>query len=374
MNFYKHIYTVVLVMLAQSLFAYVNVADTVIIELENNTRIIIYVENAEGLKDLENYDINAMLRDLNLNIDSSGSDTRRLVIEDESGEKYLSDTTIVLSETNGVTYDHDGNNEFKINLWNYRITTKIKDWDEYEEEFEGWDDGPDFTKSTRVEEGPRSSSKIAIELGMNNYLENGDFPDANGAPYAVRPWGSWYVALGWSRANYVSRTLFFEWGGNVSWYNFKLEDAQIVIHKGLDRVEFNPLPSEFNGKKSKLTASFFNVSFVPMFDFSHNKRKVKSLESGSIKIENYKKQGFKIGLGVYGGYRLGSHSKIKFSKDGDTDKNKEHSSFYLQNWRYGLRMRMGIKSLDLFFNYDLNELFSKGRGPELNAFSFGIIL
>jgi hypothetical protein len=93
-----------------------------------------------------------------------------------------------------------------------------------------------------------------------------------------------------------------------------------------------------------------------------------------VKIENYKKQGFKIGVGVYGGYRLGSHSKIKFRQNDETDKDKEHSSFYLNNWRYGLRMRMGIKSLDLFFNYDLNELFSEGRGPELNAFSFGIIL
>jgi hypothetical protein len=79
-------------------------------------------------------------------------------------------------------------------------------------------------------------------------------------------------------------------------------------------------------------------------------------------------------VGVYGGYRLGSHSKIKFRQNDETDKDKEHSSFYLNNWRYGLRMRMGIKSLDLFFNYDLNELFSEGRGPELNAFSFGIIL
>jgi hypothetical protein len=374
MKIYKLILTALLVMFARPMFAYANPADTVIIELENNTRIIIYVEDAEGLKDLENYDINAMLRDLNMTIDSSDSDTRHLVIEDESGENYLSDTTIVLENKNGVSYDHDRDNEIQINLLNYRFTGKIKDWDEYEDEFDDWEDGPEFNKSTRFEEGPRSFSKFAFEFGMNNYLENGDFPDANGAPYAVRPWGSWYVALGWSRANYVTRTLFFEWGGNISWYNFKLEDDQIFIHKGIDMVEFNPLPSEYSGRKSKLTASFLNASFVPMFDFSHNKRKVKSLESGSFKIENYKKQGFKIGVGVYGGYRLGSHSKVKFKKDGDIDINKEHSSFYLQNWRYGLRMRMGIKSLDLFFNYDLNELFSKGRGPELNAFSFGIIL
>ncbi len=367
--------TIILGSLAVQASALSNPADTVIIELDNNTRIIIYVEDAEGLKNLENYDLNAMLRDLNLSIDSSDADTRHLVIEDESGESYLSDTTVVLNEDSGIkTYEHEGNEEFKINLWNYRITAKVKDWDEYEEEFEDWEDGPDFNKSTRVEEGPRSFSKAAIEIGMNNYLENGDFPDANGAPYAVRPWGSWYVGLGWTRTNYVSPTILLEWGGNFTWYNFKFEDDQVFATKGPEMVEFNLLPSEYDGKKSKLTASYLNASFVPMIDFSKNRRKVKSLESGSVKIENYKKQGFKIGVGVYGGYRLGSHSKVKFRTDGETDKDKEHSSFYLNNWRYGVRMRMGIRSLDLFMNYDLNELFSSGRGPELNAFSFGIIL
>ena len=326
------------------------------------------------MKELENYDLNAMLKDLNLSIDSSGTDTKKLVIEDESGENYLSDTTIVLSNERDVTPDFEQEDEFKINLWNYRITAKVKDWDEYEEEFEDWEHGPDFEKSERIEEGPRSFSKFAIDIGMNNYLENGDFPDANAEPYAVRPWGSWYVGLGWTRANYVSSSFLLEWGGNFTWYNFKLEDDDILITKGPEMVEFNPLPSEIDGQKSKLTASYFNVYFVPMFDLSGNKRKVKSLESGSIRIENYKKRGVKVGIGVYGGYRLGSHSKIKFEENGSTDKDKEHNSFFLQNWRYGVRARVGIRSLDLFFNYDLNDLFAEGRGPELNAFSFGIIL
>ena len=378
MKLVKHtILYIVFCVLAVPSAAAINLSDTVIIELDENTRIIIYVKDAEGLKNLENYDINAMLRDLNLSIDSADADTRHLVIEDESGEHYLSDTTIVLnddSDDSGIWYDHEKDEEFKINLWNYRITAKVKDWDEYEEEFEHWEHGPDFKKDTREEEGPDSFSKVAIELGMNNYLENGDFPDAHAAPYAVRPWGSWYVGLGWSRTNYVSKSLLFEWGGNFTWYNFKLEDDQIFVTKGDEMVEFNPLPSEYDGKKSKLTASFFNASFVPMIDFSKNRRKVKSFESGSVKIENYKKQGLKVGVGVYGGYRLGSHSKIKFRQDSETDKDKEHSSFYLNNWRYGVRGRLGIKGLDIFFNYDLNDLFSEGRGPELNAFSFGIIL
>ena len=81
--------------------------------------------------------------------------------------------------------------------------------------------------------------------------------------------------------------------------------------------------------------------------------------------------GFRIGLGGYAGFRLGSRSKVKFS---DGKKDKERDDFNIQTFRYGARLQMGYRGTDIFINYDLNELFNEGRGPELNAFSFGIIL
>ncbi len=348
--------------------------DTVIIELENNTRIIIYTNGVEGLRDLQKYDLNAMLKDLSMSIDSSESEVKQLVIEDEGGERYLSDTTIVLDDDIEVLHGTDSAPDIKIRLGTYRISTDIDDWDELEDEVEDWDHGPEFKKSTRIEEAPRTFDSFEIEIGTNNYLENGDFPDSDGAPYAVRPWGSWYVSLGWMRTTHVSGPLFFEWGTNFSWYNFKFENEQITLQKGPEMAEFIAFPSEINGKKSKLTVSHINVSFVPLWDFSGGKRKVKSLEAPGIKIENYKQQGFRIGVGMYAGYRLGSHTKVKFRQNGDTDKDKDNSNFFLENFRYGVRLRVGVRGLDMFANYDLNDMFNAGRGPELNAFSFGIIL
>ena len=40
--------------------------------------------------------------------------------------------------------------------------------------------------------------------------------------------------------------------------------------------------------------------------------------------------------------------------------------------RYGLRAQIGFNDIDLFINYDMNELFAAGKGPQLNAFSFGV--
>ena len=43
----------------------------------------------------------------------------------------------------------------------------------------------------------------------------------------------------------------------------------------------------------------------------------------------------------------------------------------MNNFRYGIRLQLGFKNTDLFFNYDLNPQFAKGKGQTLNAFSFG---
>ena len=59
-------------------------------------------------------------------------------------------------------------------------------------------------------------------------------------------------------------------------------------------------------------------------------------------------------------------------KDGDKKKEKDHGTYQMNNFRYGLRLQLGFKDTDLFFNYDLNELFVSGKGPKLNAFSFGV--
>jgi hypothetical protein len=51
---------------------------------------------------------------------------------------------------------------------------------------------------------------------------------------------------------------------------------------------------------------------------------------------------------------------------------RERDNFYLENLRYGARFLLGYGEVDFFVNYDMNTLFSKDRGPELNAITFGL--
>ncbi|HEY4655144.1 MAG TPA: hypothetical protein VIH22_11560 [Cyclobacteriaceae bacterium] len=121
---------------------------------------------------------------------------------------------------------------------------------------------------------------------------------------------------------------------------------------------------EADFKKSKLTVCYINASLIPLLDFS-NSSKHSRFWDGS--------HSFRIGLGPYVGYRIGSYTKLKYKENGETEKDKNHDSFYLENIRYGMRLQMGYRSTELFFNYDMNELFTTGKGPSLNAFSFGVV-
>jgi hypothetical protein len=335
-------------------------ADTIMINFGNESKIIIYVNDQNDLDALANYDINSMLRDLNMEIEETEGDINYLKIEDQTGERYLKDTTVIL-ESN-------------------QKSAKNEEWfsatDSTKNEEKGIHkslviEAPGFKTKDRT----KSKHSFNIELGLNNYFENGNLGAANSEAYEVKPFGSWYIGLTSKRKSKVAGSFYLEWGGGISWYNFKMENPDIQIIKGEDGILFQEVPTEINGIKSKLTASFVNFSLIPLLDFSQGRRKeALNFHEGPIKITKYNRQGLRVGFGPYIGYRLGSHSKFKFEENNDVEKDKDRGSFYLNNLRYGLRLQLGYKGLDLFANYDLNPLFKENHGPELNAFSFGIIL
>ncbi len=83
---------------------------------------------------------------------------------------------------------------------------------------------------------------------------------------------------------------------------------------------------------------------------------------------------FYIGIGVEGGFRLASHTKIKYKEDGDWKKSKDRDNFNLNNWKLDAQLRMGYGGINLFFNYGLVDLFKDNKAPELTPFTVGITL
>lgn len=341
--------------------------DTVIIELNNNSKIVIITKSREDLASLENYDINQMVRDLNEQLSDSVE-----YMEIQDGKAYVNDDDEVEMKDWKINDD-----EVRIKLGGVEVDVdpdEMDDWDE-----DDWQDRKKVTyEADRVN---KTTHHFNVDIGLNNWLEDGSFPTGN-APYAIKSFGSWYVGLNSTNRTWVGGPLFLEWGVGINWYNWKLEDPDYIIQEGANEVEFNLAPPTQNGTKSKLTASYINATVVPMFDFSRGRRKITSIESGGLRIKRYSRKGFRFGVGGYVGYRIGSHTKFKYKEDGDKEKDKDSDNFFLENFRYGIRAQVGWKGVELFANYDLNEVFSSNRGPinadgnnaSLSAISFGITL
>ncbi|GMQ30806.1 hypothetical protein [Algoriphagus confluentis] len=220
----------------------------------------------------------------------------------------------------------------------YQDGTKIYEWEINEEDYQNHRQ----TKPSRFE-----TNFIEPELGINLW------PVDQGAP-EVKPWGSWYFAMNTTGTWKPSRNFRLKSALGVNWYNFKFEDTDLIAVKtpeGLDFQEF----TDGMGTKSKISASFVNLTLVPSIQTN----------DGNLRF----------GLGGYAGLRIGGRGKYVYEdENGDKTKLFEKSNMYVDNFRYGLRSEIGVGEVSLFFNYDLNDLFQPGRGPELQAMSFGILL
>lgn len=332
--------------------------DTIEIYFGDKGKIIIQVENEEDLKLLKEYDVNLMLEDIDLKEYQKDS-LDVVIIEDKGGEKYLKpENSEEASEFLELEDEFDHN------------------WDHKNPEPEVTESNDDQIIVSHKDDKKHYSAGTTMvsffDFGMNNWMEDGGFPDENNAQYTVRPWGSWYVELKAGMQTHVTGKFAIDYGGGISWYNLKFQDENTRMIKGSDQVIFTTWDSEVKASKSKLTVAHINAHFVPVFDFGYRKS-VKTYDDGTrIKRSYYNRNGFRIGAGGYVGYRIDSYSKLVSRKDDHKSKYRERSNYYLNNLRYGVRVLVGYGEVDFFVNYDLNTMFAENRGPQLNAFSFGV--
>ncbi len=311
--------------------------DTVIIQVGKESRVTFAIHDKRDLQTLKRYNFQALMDDMVTKLEQ-----RDTTPNTKPNMEYLKDTAQIRQES-----------QYSFDSW------KDRRWDS---------DNRD--RDSRHHHNRRTYHSFNIDIGMNNYLEQGTFPDYNNSLYTVKPWGSWYVGLNSVFRSRVKGKFFFEWGGGVSWYNFKFNNYKTVISKDDNGVIFSEDPRAYDFQKSKLTVAYLNAFLVPMIDFSGTGRKPMVFDG-----ERFDKHGaFRFGAGPYVGYRIDSYTKQVWTEGGDKHKSHEHDNFYLNNIRYGVRIQLGFRGTDLFFNYDLNELFNENKGPKLNAFSFGVTL
>ena len=329
--------------------------DSIIVTFGDKTRMIIYGENRKELDKIMAYDLNALLRDLKIRLDSTSADTTYLR-EEFSGNKYLKDS----SQKSEKDYVRIGLRGIHIKDGDTEVTINAKGVEVKED---GVDStykrtGKRFYRSGR-NSSPRKGFNIAV--GLNTYGTNQTTPGYNKADYDLKPFGSRFVSLGYIASTTIVRgenaRLHLDFGVDFSWYNLMF-DGNNTVEKGPEKVDFplvtDDAEKEINMKKSKLTVPYVNLSFMPTLSFPHS-------------FVSY------ISAGVYGGYRLGSYTKLR--AEGSKDVNRVRENFYIEDLRYGIGAEIGIRNFpDFFVNYDLNRLYTDNKGPAVKMLSFGVRL
>ncbi|MCE7073369.1 outer membrane beta-barrel protein [Dyadobacter sp. CY327] len=332
--------------------------DSIIVTFGDRTRLIIYGEDRKELEKIMKYDLNTLLKDLKIRLDSTDADTTYLR-EEINGSKYLKDKSndedYVRIGLRGI-HIKNGDTEVKINAKGVEVEDEDDDNGKSDSNYRRT--GKRFYRSGGGS-SPRKGFNIA--LGLNTYGTNETTPGFSKDDYDLKPFGSRYISLGYIASTTIAKgknaRLHLDFGVDFSWYNLMFDGNNTVAKDSL-QISF-PLVTNENGeeiemKKSKLTVPYVNISFMPTLSFSRS-------------FISY------ISAGVYGGYRLGSYTKLR--REGSKDVDHVRKNFYIEDLRYGLSAELGIRNFpDFFVNYDFNNLYQDGKGPSVRMLSFGVRL
>lgn len=204
---------------------------------------------------------------------------------------------------------------------------------------------PDQEKTEFSRKPSKYSGDIQTDLGINLWNPSDRTP-------AVKPWGSWNVEVKYLGRYKATKNLHLNTSLGVNWFNYKLEDRNQIAVRTPDGIAWEEFTGGV-GTKSKISASYLNLAFVPTL------------------VSNNQKLSF--GVGAYAGLRLGGRGKFVYDDpEGRSRKQFEKANMYAQNFRYGLRTEIGVGDVNVFLTYDLNNFFMADKGPEVQAISFGV--
>lgn len=227
---------------------------------------------------------------------------------------------------------------------------------EDEDEWENFDEDKEFDFDFEEDES-FDLHWAGFEIGMNNYLNN-DFSmnlsDENSF-MELNTGKSWNVNINF--IEYDTRLIGEKFGVGtgmgIEFNDYRFDNRQ-PIKKDNNQIIPDTSYRQFSPDKAKLTTTYITVPVI--FEYQ--------TPAGSDTK-------FYIAAGIIGGLKLGSHTKVVYDENGDKNKDKNRSDFYLAPFRYGYTVRMGYGFVKVFANYYETALFQKDKGPQLHPFTIG---
>ncbi|MGB5319701.1 hypothetical protein [Eudoraea sp.] len=207
----------------------------------------------------------------------------------------------------------------------------------------------------------RTYSDFVVAFGLNNAIIDGQ--SLEDTPYKVG--GSRFFEIGWNWRTRVfnnSNFLRFHYGFSFQFNGLKSKNNFYYTTNDEGETAYEQFP--FDLSKSKLKID--NLVFPVYFEFGPSKKKV-GPQSVRYSLNNQ----FRIGLGGYGGFNMGTRQKLKYNRDGQNVKEKIKGGINSSQFIYGLAGYMGVDCFLLYVKYDLNPIFTELL-PEQRNISFGL--
>lgn len=194
-----------------------------------------------------------------------------------------------------------------------------------------------------------------IQFGLNG-LMNSNYEltrSTENAYMDLNTGKSWFfnISLGQFEYALIKKRLGIVSGLGINWNNYHF-DGNNNIQKVNGIVESKAY-ADTSLKKSKLGMAFL---------------------SAPVLIEVQLPKDVYFNVGVIGGFKLYSRSKIVYHVDGDKEKEKEKDDFNLNSLRLGATARLGYDNVALYGTYYFTPMFETDKGPELYPINVGLAL
>ncbi len=345
--------------------------DTIVVKMANGAKMILHLQDMKQLKAFKTYSLDSLMRELDKYIaevdklegaaQQDDASKQMTVVFNKTGDgKATEQVTVTIEETDAQGNVTRQQREIKVErrkeIVSDEVVAIVREAVKttHDDDDEDLDDEEEDT-TTHVKPYKSTRFNLDLDLGLNTFIDREDNNDIFVPD--LKPMGSRYVSINSHLISQIGgqKSPFFLVSGLEFAFNNYMFDKNVIVQDIDDETVFTKI-EEVKYDKSKLATSSVNVPLMAMLDFKRPNGK----------------EGFHVGAGGFVGYRLGSHSKIKYEHDGSTTKDKDHGSFNLTDMQYGLTGVIGYDDLSLFVKYNMNDLFKENRGPQLNTISFGL--
>lgn len=205
----------------------------------------------------------------------------------------------------------------------------------------------------------RTTSQAVFAFGANNLVTDGSIANSE-MLYLVSYFFEWGFTFNTRLLN-NSNLLHLKYGLSLVKNNLRPSDNQYFVVDG-NQTNLEQFPT--NLRDSRFKNNYWVVPVHLEFDFAGNNKK-----EGKNTFRS--QQGFKIGIGGYGGFNSKSKQKLYFTEDDAKVRTKEKKDFNANDFVYGVSSYIGYKDTSLYIKYDMSPLF-KHNVVEQNNISLGL--